>query len=82
MDGIAPGRFGGGDDLVLVEIGGRAACRQRTRVIGDFDVQGIGIVGGINRNGANIQVRGGACDRPFAVVGVGRDGTAGAEGAD
>ena len=62
VDGVAAGAFGGGDDLVDVEVGGDAAALEGADGIGLAGVEAAGVVLGVDGDGADAEIGGRAHD--------------------
>ena len=71
MDRVAAGRLRDRDDLLDVEIGGRADAGKRARLVGLARMQRAGVVFGKDRDRADPQLGRGAhdADGDFAAVG-------------
>ena len=71
VQGVATGVDGGGDDLIDVEVGGGAGPVQAHGGAGVCEMQGVGVVFGVDGDGGDVQVGGGAknADGDFAPVG-------------
>ena len=71
VEGVAVGCFGGGDDCFDVEVGARADGVEGVRFVGAADMQGGGVVLGVDGDGGDAQFARGAADSDsdFAAVG-------------
>ena len=71
VDGVTARRDGHLDELVGVEVGGRAAAAQGDRLVGPTGVEGAGIVVGEHRKGRHVELGGGTGDADGDLATVG-----------
>ena len=71
MHRIAPRRQGCGDQGLGVQIGARSHALQRHGIVGALAMQGGHVIFGIDRNGADAEVGGGAGDTDGDLAAIG-----------
>ena len=71
MNGVGAGRLGRCNDRLRVEVSRSALPGQKLHLIGDAKVQAFGVVLGMNRDGGQSHIGGGARDADGELAAIG-----------